>query len=86
VLGVERDVVIEDVEFDEDAAEIVVSCRVRHGVSRRCGRCRQRCGRYDQGEGRRRWRALDAGTIRVFTWIHRVGSQLGCCASTKRVS
>ena len=24
------------------------------------------CGGYDAGEGRRRWRALDAGTMRVF--------------------
>ena len=66
VLGVERDVVIEGVEFDEDVAEIVVSCRLRSGAGRRCGRCHRRCGRYDRGEGRRRWRALDAGTVRVF--------------------
>ena len=31
VVGVERDVVIEAVEFDEDAGEIVVSCRLRRG-------------------------------------------------------
>ena len=66
VIGVERDVVIEAVEFDEDAGEIVVSCRLRRGAGRRCGRCDRRCGRYDRGEGRRRWRALDAGTVRVF--------------------
>src|SRR4029077_409412 len=28
--------------------------------------CGRRCGRYDRGEGRRRWRGLDAGTVRVF--------------------
>ncbi len=66
VIGVERNVVIEAVEFDDDAAEIVVSCRLRRASGRRCGRCDRRCGRYDQGEGRRRWRALDAGTVRVF--------------------
>src|SRR3954469_25949359 len=66
VIGVERDVVIEAVEFVDDAGEIVVSCRLRRGVARRCGSCGRRCGRYDRGEGRRRWRALDAGTIRVF--------------------
>ena len=66
VIGVERGVVIEAVEFDDDAGEIVVSCRLRRGAARRCGRCDRRCGRYDQGEGRRRWRALDAGTMRVF--------------------
>jgi transposase len=66
VLGVERDVVIEGVEFDDAAEEIVVSCRLRRGVVRRCGECGRRCGRYDQGEGRRRWRALDAGAVCVF--------------------
>ena len=64
--GVERGVVIEGVEFDEELGELVVSCRLRRGAGRCCGRCGRRCGRYDQGEGRRRWRALDAGTIRVF--------------------
>ena len=66
VIGVDHGVVIEAVEFDDDAGEIVVSCRLRRGAARRCGHCNRRCGRYDQGEGRRRWRALDAGTIRVF--------------------
>ena len=66
VLGVETVVVIEHVDFDEDAGEVVVSVRLRKGASRRCGHCHRRCGRYDNGEGRRRWRSLDAGTIRVF--------------------
>jgi hypothetical protein len=30
VIGVDRNVVIEAVEFDEDAAEVVVSCRLRN--------------------------------------------------------
>ena len=66
VVGVERDVVIEGVQFDEDAGEIIVSCRLRRGARRRCGRCDRRGGRDDLGEGRRRWWALDAGTVRVF--------------------
>ena len=66
VLGVESKVVVEGVAFDEDAGEIVVRCRLRRSAALRCGRCGRRCGRYDAGEGRRRWRALDAGTIRVF--------------------
>jgi transposase len=65
-LGVERDVVIERVHVDEVADAIVVSCRLRRGAARRCGRCGRRCPGYDQGTGRRRWRALDAGTTRVF--------------------
>lgn len=32
----------------------------------RCGLCERRCPKYDLGEGRRRWRSLDAGSIRVF--------------------
>jgi transposase len=66
VVGVERGVVVEAVEFDDDADEVVVSCRLRRGVARRCGECGRRCAGYDRGEGRRRWRALDAGTVRVF--------------------
>jgi transposase len=65
-LGVERDVVIERVDVDEAADAIVVSCRLRRGAARRCGRCGRRSPGYDQGTGRRRWRALDAGTTRVF--------------------
>ena len=66
MVGVDHGVVIEAVEFDEDAGEVVVSCRLRRGVARCCGECGRRCAGYDRGEGRRRWRALDAGTVRVF--------------------
>ncbi len=58
--------VVEGVEFDEAEECIVVSVRPRKGAKRRCGRCGKRCPGYDQGEGRRRWRALDLGTIRAF--------------------
>lgn len=66
VLGVERGVIVEAVEVDGESEAIVVSCRLRRGRAGRCGRCGRRCRGYDQGEGRRRWRALDAGTMRVF--------------------
>ena len=65
LLGVVK-AVVEDVTFDEDDECIVVSVRPRKGAKRRCGRCGKRCPGYDQGEGRRRWRALDLGTIRAF--------------------
>ncbi|MGH2696964.1 MAG: ISL3 family transposase [Actinomycetota bacterium] len=58
--------VVEDVCFDEDDECIVVSVRPRKATKRRCGRCGKRCPGYDQGEGRRRWRALDLGTIQTF--------------------
>ena len=57
---------IEGVVYDEQAEEIIVRCRLRKGAKRRCGHCGRRSSLYDQGQGRRRWRALDAGTIRVF--------------------
>ena len=65
LLGVEQ-TVIERVEFDQDDDAIVVAVRPRKGARRRCGVCRRRCPGFDQGEGRRRWRALDLGTVRAF--------------------
>ena len=65
VLGLTR-AVIEAVVFDEDDDAIVVSVRPRKGARRRCGRCGRRAPWFDRGEGRRRWRALDLGTVRVF--------------------
>lgn len=60
------DVVVEDVDLDPDAGVITARVRVRKGARLRCGRCLRRCPRYDQGGGRRRWRHLDASTLRVF--------------------
>jgi transposase len=57
--------VIEAMVYDETADAIVVSVRPRKGARRRCGRCGQRSPWYDRGEGRRRWRGLDVGTVRV---------------------
>ena len=58
--------VVEDVRFDDVAQVIVVSVRPVAQARGRCGRCCRRSPRYDNGEGRRRWRALDLGTTRVF--------------------
>ncbi len=58
--------VVEGVAFDEGGDAIVVSVRPAAKARGRCGRCRRRCPRYDLGEGRRRWRALDLGTTKVF--------------------
>jgi transposase len=65
LLGVEK-TVVERVEFDEDEAVIVASVRPGRGQRRRCGICRRRGPGYDRGEGRRRWRALDLGTVQAF--------------------
>ena len=64
LLGVEHQAVIEQIREDHEA--VVVSVRPSKGNRGRCGRCQRRSPRYDSGEGRRRWRALDAGTVMVF--------------------
>jgi transposase len=65
LLGVEK-TLVDEVEFDEDAQVIVAYVRPRKGERGRCGICRRRCPGYDAGEGPRRWRALDLGTIRAY--------------------
>ena len=62
LLGVEK-TVIETVEFDEDADVVVAHVRPAARQQGRCGVCRRRSPGYDAGPGRRRWRALDLGTI-----------------------
>lgn len=66
IAGVERGVVIDAVDEDVEIDAVVVSVRPSKGNRNRCGLCQRRSPRYDNGEGRRRWRALDAGTVRVF--------------------
>lgn len=66
VLGVERSTVIDGVEFDDQAEHAVFAVRPRKGAKGRCGRCQRRCPGYDQGEGRRQWRAPDLGLNRTF--------------------
>jgi len=58
--------VIEDVDFDDAADAIVVAVRPVARARSRCGRCGRRSPGYDGGDGRRRWRALDLGTTKVF--------------------
>lgn len=66
VLGVEYSAVIEAVAEDDDSNAIVVPVRPSKGNRSRSGRCRRRSPGYDAGEGRRRWRSLDARTIMAF--------------------
>src|SRR3954470_10289334 len=63
LLGLAR-AVVEDVWLEGDA--VVVAVRPRARERDRCPHCRRRCPGYDQGDGRRRWRALDLGTIKAF--------------------
>lgn len=64
-LGLTR-TVVEGVEFDEGAGQVVVSVRPVAKARGRCGRCGRRSPGFDRGQGRRRWRALDSGTMRCF--------------------
>jgi transposase len=66
ILRVDRATVIEEIDFDEEAEALVFDVRLRASTKSRCGRCGARAPRYDQGEGRRRWRALDLGTLRCY--------------------
>ena len=65
LMGLEK-AVVEDVEFDEDAEVMVVHVRPVATQRGRCGMCGRRGPGFDQGAGRRRWRALDLGTIQAF--------------------
>jgi len=64
LLGIQR-AVVEDVQIGGEG-EIVVVVRPVGRERDRCGVCRRRCPGFDQGEGRRRWRALDLGTTFAF--------------------
>jgi transposase len=73
LLGCEN-TIIEDVgwreEYSGDAAgpqlRLVVNVRPHQRLASRCGICGKKRPRYDNGQGRRRWRALDLGTVRAY--------------------
>ena len=56
---------MEDVEVECDT-RLVVSVRPAARERDRCPHCRRRCPGYDLGEGRRRWRTLDVGTMLAY--------------------
>lgn len=62
VFGVEK-TVVERVEFDEVAGVFIAHVRPTKRQRGRCGMCQRRSPGYDGGAGRRRWRALDLGTM-----------------------
>jgi transposase len=64
LLGVTQ-TTIERLEYDEDDQLLVAHVRPQASQRRRCGQCGKRGPGYDQGEGRRRWRALDLGVIQA---------------------
>jgi transposase len=58
--------VVESVWFDESAQAWIFAVRPYRRWRYRCPYCRRRCPRYDNGAGRRRWRALDVGAYQAF--------------------
>lgn len=59
-----ENVIVEGVRFERQ--NLVVDVCLYRRQQNRCGRCGHRAARYDPGDGRRRWRALDLGTTRAF--------------------
>lgn len=75
LLGLEQ-AVVERVEFVESVSAVVVHARPVARQRGRCGRCGKRGPRYDRGEGRRRWRVLDLGTIQA--WVEADAPRVRC--------
>ena len=75
LLGLQR-AVVEDVRVSE--GEVIVRVRPDWRERNRCGICRRRCGRYDSGEGVRRWRSLDLGT--TFSYVEAQAPRVSCPA------
>jgi len=67
--------VVEGVDVEDDGT-IVVAVRPRASQAGRCGECRRRCPGYDQGDGQRRWRALDLGT--TFAYVAALAPRVRC--------
>jgi len=67
LLGLKQ-AVVERVEIETVGGGdcLIVHVRVTPAARKRCGICRRRCRGYDRGDGRRRWRVLDVGTVRTF--------------------
>jgi transposase len=65
LLGVEK-TLVDEVWFDEEEQVLVASVRPKARERSRCGLCRRRSPGYDAGEGSRRWRALDLGTVQAY--------------------
>ena len=76
ITGVETIGVVEAVREDLAVDAVVVTVRPTKGNRNRCGLCGARSPRYDAGEGLRRWRSLDAGTVTVY--IEAEGSRVSC--------
>lgn len=75
VLGVD-DTVVDGVEFDQQAQQLLVRVHPSRRARSRCGICGVRCGGFDRGAGVRRWRSLDFGTTQV--WLQADAPRVRC--------
>jgi transposase len=83
MLGCEN-TVIEAVDFSEQDARdcggprvtVVAHVRAHRRLASRCGVCGRKRPGYDRGGGRRRWRALDLGT--VIAWLEADAPRVSC--------
>ena len=67
LLGVEHTTVVSVELVVEDGEEVLVAeVRPHQRFRSRCSRCQRRCPGYDCGEGTRRWRGLDLGTVKTY--------------------
>ena len=68
IVGVNR-MIVENVEIEtpKDNPTLIIRVRQTKKDSCRCPICGKKCSRYDQGKGKRRWRAPDIGnSTRVY--------------------
>ena len=76
LLGLCDRTVLESVDIDEDAQAVVAHVRPKRPKKRRCGRCGRLSPHEDAGDGRRRWRGLDLGTVQV--WLEADAPRVRC--------
>ena len=65
-LGIEGKAVVTRVTLSTDGDEVVVSVRPFKCAPLQCGRCGRVAPGEDKGRGRRRWRGMDWGPLKVF--------------------
>ncbi|MCO4265343.1 transposase, partial [Pseudarthrobacter sp. MDT3-26] len=75
LLGVEK-TVVESIDLEDDGGFLIASVRPTGSMRNRCGICQRRSPKYDQGEGLRRWRSLDLGTVQV--WLQAAAPRIRC--------
>lgn len=70
LLGVEKATIIDDITFDDDTGAVIADVHINRRARPRCGKCHKPAPLYDGGDGPRRWRSLDLGTIPVYLEAH----------------